>query len=274
MTLMYHNVAPRADAYPDLSPSMTSYFVTRPDFEAQLTELEACGGTPITFDEFEDFYAPPGDTATPATDGGRHPVLLTFDDGWADGVDLGSPILRQHHCQAFLFITTDFLDRPHFLARRELAHLDPAVFRVGSHARSHRMLSLLDDAEIRDELSGSRRILEDLTGCAVDALSIPSGAVDRRVRRIAAECGYRFIFDSDVRVNHRGGSPTTIGRVPLMHDTDLPTLRHYIHQQVTRQRVRRVVLQMPKRVLGLRRYERLRRRLLGEKPDQYVTHES
>lgn len=274
MTLMYHNVAPRAGAYPDLSPSMTSYFVTRDDFEAQLSELDACGGSPVTFDEFEDFYRPSLDDTITPDNGACHPVLLTFDDGWADGVDLGSPILRQHHCQAFLFITTDFLDRPHFLSRRELAHLDARVFRVGSHARTHRMLSLLDDADIRDELSDSKRILEDLTGCAVDALSIPSGAVDRRVRRIAVECGYRFIFDSDVHANHRGASPLTIGRVALMHDTDLPTFRHYIAQHVTAQRVRRVVLQMPKRLLGLRRYERIRRRLLGEKPSQIVTHES
>jgi peptidoglycan/xylan/chitin deacetylase (PgdA/CDA1 family) len=274
MTLMYHNVGPRADAYADLSPSMTSYFVTCGDFEAQLTELQACGGSPITFEEFEDFYRPSGDDRITPDNGASHPVLLTFDDGWADGVDFGSPILWRHHCQAFLFITTDFLDRPHFLSRRELAHLDTRIFRVGSHARTHRMLSLLDESEIRAELSDSRKLLEDLTGGTVDSLSIPSGAVDRRVRRIAAECGYRFVFDSDVRVNHRGQSPMAIGRVALMHDTDLPTFRQYVGQHVTRERVRRVVLQMPKRLLGLRRYERLRRRLLGETPNQYVTHES
>ena len=40
------------------------------------------------------------------------------------------------------------------------------------------------------------------------------------------------------------------------------------------ERYRRLVLSLPKRLLGLPRYERLRRKLLGESPTQLVTHPS
>jgi peptidoglycan/xylan/chitin deacetylase (PgdA/CDA1 family) len=183
-------------------------------------------------------------------------------------------VLEAAGAQALLFVTTDFVGKPHFLSRVDLGRLDPSTFRVGSHARSHRMLSLLGEDEIRSELSDAKKFLEDAVGYAVDTLSIPSGAVDRRVRRIADECGYRFVFDSEVRINHRGDSPLSIARVAIMHDTGPGAIDRYVSHLVTRERVRRAVLQAPKRLLGLRRYERLRRTLLGEKQGQKVTHQS
>lgn len=272
VALMYHNVAPDWDGYSDVSPSATSYFVSRTAFAAQLSEIRHCGGYCLRWEAVRSFYRPNPQQSLAA--GGGFPVLLTFDDGWRDAVETGGPLLEQHGCQALIFVTTDFIDRLNSLSRAELSRLDRRTFRVGSHGRSHRMLSLLNDSEIRSELVDSKKLLEDLLGVEVESLSIPSGAVDRRVRCIAQEAGYQFVFDSEVRVNRRGGSPFEIGRVAVMRDTPLPVFRRYVRQQLARERLRRMVLGAPKRVLGLRRYERLRRRLLGEKKWQAVTHES
>jgi peptidoglycan/xylan/chitin deacetylase (PgdA/CDA1 family) len=273
VALMYHNVVADGEAYADLSPSATSYFVSRSSFATQLARLyrgDAACMNVAALDRFYDAGAAPAAGRVPS----RHHVLLTFDDGWRGGVEVGGPLVEQHGHQAIVFVTTDFVDKPHFLTRGELGRLDARVFRVGSHARTHRMLSLLRDDDIRAELSHSKRFLEDATGRAVDALSIPSGAVDHRVRRIAAECGYRFVFDSAVRPNRRGDSPLAIARVAVMHDTSTDAFDRYVTQRVTRERLRRAILQAPKRIFGLPRYERLRRRLLGEKPAQRVTHTS
>ena len=272
VALMYHNVCPDSGSYPDLSPSATSYFVTVSDFVAQLDELRARGTRRMTWDDLRAFYAP--DMEVGAAGPAECAALLTFDDGWKEGVDLGGPVLERHAAHAIVFVTTDFLGRPHFLSRADVSRLDARRFRVGSHARTHRMLSLLTEPEIRAELADSKKMLEDLAGYEVDAVSIPSGAVDARVRRIAAECGYRFVFDSEVRVNRRGDSPAAIARVAVTRHTSLPTFRRYVEGRIARERLRRAVLSAPKRLLGLRRYEKLRRRLLGEKQGQQVTHES
>ena len=273
MALMYHNIRPDGEPYPGLSPSASSYFVSRSAFAEQLAELSACGGRCMTWEAFRAFYRAGGNERTARA---RRPysALLTFDDGWKDAVDVGGPLLEQFHCQAIMFITTDFLGRPNFLSRSELSRMNAGVFRIGSHARTHRMLSLLGEADIRGELSDSKKLLEDSVGYEIDTLSIPSGAVDWRVRRIASECGYRFVFDSEVRINRGGGDPTAIGRVAIMGSTPLPTFRSYVQQRIARERLRRAALQAPKRVLGLPRYEKLRRWLLGEKSGQQVTHPS
>jgi len=270
---MYHNIFSDPSAYRDLSPSATSYFVSSEAFEAQLKAIKNCGGACISWDAIEAFYRP-GNTSNYPNSSNGFPVLLTFDDGWSGAFETGGPILVEHCAQALLFVTTDFINRPYMLSRAELSRIDPAIFHIGSHARTHRMLSLLNSREIRAELEDSRKLLEDIVGYKIESLSIPSGAVNARVRKIAAECGFRFVFDSEPRVNRRGSSSLAIGRVAITGDTSLTTFRNSVRQRLTRQRLRRAVLEGPKRVLGLRRYESMRRWLLRESPGQQVTHES
>jgi peptidoglycan/xylan/chitin deacetylase (PgdA/CDA1 family) len=266
---MYHNVSADDASHAHLSPSATSYFVNRAGFNEQLARIADCGATCMDVDSLRRFYQ----SVRPAGSGdGRPRVLLTFDDGWRGGVEIGGPVMERYRARAILFVTTGFLGRPHFLTRGELFHIDRELFHVGSHGCTHRMLSLLSEAEIRAELADSKQLLEDVTGYAVDTLSIPSGAVDARVRRIAAECGYTFLFDSEVRVNRRGDGPMAIGRVAIMRNTRPEDVDRYVRLRIGRERLRRAILQAPKRLMGLPRYERVRRRLLGETPSQVVTH--
>ena len=269
VALMYHNVSTDDASHAHLSPSATSYFVNRASFNEQLTRIVDCGASFMDCEALRQFYQP----GRPARVGDRRPhVLLTFDDGWRGGVEIGGPALERHGARAILFVTTEFLGRPHFLTRGELSHVDRRLFHVGSHGCTHRMLSLLSEHEIRAELADSKKLLEDVTGHEVDTLSIPSGAVDGRVRSVAAECGYTLLFDSEVRVNRRGGDPMAIGRIAIMRNTRPDDVDRYVRQRISRERLRRAILQAPKRMLGLPRYERVRRRLLGETRSQVVTH--
>ena len=63
---------------------------------------------------------------------------------------------------------------------------------VASHGSSHRMCRPLSDAELRDELAGSKRLLEDITGAGVAGFRAPNFSVDDRVLDIVRECGYRY----------------------------------------------------------------------------------
>ncbi len=262
VALMYHNISADAGRYPDLSSAVTSYFITRSVFAAQLDQIAALSPGCMNMRALHKFYAQPAET--PAADP-RPAILLTFDDGWRDVITVGGDLLRERNLQAIVFVTTDFLGRPHCLSRSELAAIDAKTFHIGSHAVSHKMLSPMPESVIRTELAESKKMLEDLLSREVDSISIPNGAVDARVRRIAAECGYRFLFDSEVHLNRRGGDPFQIGRISIRENTSLEIFRSYLRGQFSRERFRRAVLSAPKRLLGLNRYDRLRRRVMGEK---------
>ncbi len=262
VSLMYHNVHPETASFESLSPSVTSYFTNALTFQEHLAEIAAVGGRWLNVEDLPDFYA----NNTNWSSG--YPVLLTFDDGWRGTLESAAPILESYNASAILFVTSDFIGRPSFVTRQDIQHLSAKTIQLGSHARSHRMLDQLSNAEITMELRDSKSMLEDLSGHAITCLSIPGGAVDQRVRKIAADVGYRFVFTSEVRVNTPQRGPLSIGRVPIRAGTTTAAVSRYVTQRFEMEQLRQSALQISKRLLGRPRYERLRRCLLREAPGQ------
>jgi peptidoglycan/xylan/chitin deacetylase (PgdA/CDA1 family) len=267
VSLMYHSVVRQGEKYFELSPSVTSYFVDQTTFAAQVKELCRIGRC-IDLATVRAFYDCET-SAFPNLPQSKPLVHITFDDGWQGAVDIAGPVLESHGCSALLFVATDLVDCPHFVSRSLLRRLPADTFQIGSHAKTHRFLNRLNEDEIRDELQLSKSFLEDTVGYEVDALSIPGGAVDERVRRIAADVGYRLLFTSEIYVNTRSVGSMRIGRIAIKATTTMDDFRRYVQHNLGWEQLRRRLLSIPKRVLGPSGYERLRRRLLGEGQDQY-----
>ena len=89
--------------------------------------------------------------------------------------------------------TPDFVPTPEQRARfdpvswEQLRTLDSDLFTVGSHTSTHPILTTLDQAELEDELHGSRNVLEEFLGKPVDLFCYPNGSQDRRVRDTTAK---------------------------------------------------------------------------------------
>lgn len=74
---------------------------------------------------------------------------------------------------------------------------------VGSHTHTHRVLTTLEDDEVRRELMTSKTMLEAKIGMPVHSLAYPCGGpgtFDARCQALAEDCGYSlaFSFTSDV----------------------------------------------------------------------------
>lgn len=283
LSLMYHNVvedgffeSPRG-TYARLSPSITSYFLEESAFRQHIAWLQR-ETTPLTLSDVRNELLPrvadapfrPDVIAAPTRSWPeRRPrVQVTFDDGWKESVDRAGPILAEAGMEALVFVTTDLIGKPMFLSRGELQRL-PAHYRIGSHARTHDFLNELSETAIREELVTSRKVLEDITGKPVDTISIPNGAIDARVRRIAVEADYRLIYTSDVHANGPQTGPLAIGRIAIRDTTTAAHLENAISGTgLSSQSLRRGLLNIPKTILGPRRYRRLRGWLIGERSDQ------
>ena len=63
---------------------------------------------------------------------------------------------------------------------------------VASHGSSHQMCNQLTEAELRNELGDSKRLLEDITGAEVAGFRAPNFSVDDRVLSILQETGYHY----------------------------------------------------------------------------------
>jgi peptidoglycan/xylan/chitin deacetylase (PgdA/CDA1 family) len=90
---------------------------------------------------------------------------------------------------------------------------------VGAHAVRHRRLDELPDIELEDEVSGSKRELEQLTSEPVASFSYPHGAYDRRVRAAVAAAGYRSAAAVKNAISHHEDDPFAIARLTITSAT-------------------------------------------------------
>jgi hypothetical protein len=195
-------------------------------------------------------------------------TLVTFDDGWAGSFEAAGPILKSCGARAIVFVTTGLIGKPLFFTPRQLQALSDEVFEIGSHTVTHPFLNELPEPAIRRELMDSRRCLEDLLGRPVETISIPNGAIDRRVRSCAQEAGYRFIFTSATPRPNAETDPLNIGRVALRRETSMRDFEHWISGDVRSAGWRMGALSVAKGILGSGRYRRWRARYLGEQAGQ------
>jgi peptidoglycan/xylan/chitin deacetylase (PgdA/CDA1 family) len=142
---MYHTVG-----IPD--PDWKWNYLTTPwqDFEAEMKWLKLCGFNAIHFDQYYD-YIFNGETLP------KNPVILTFDDGYADNYIFAYPIMKKYGMVGTVYVNSDFIDprkikRPiyeagneplakecrGFLSVPEMQELEKSnVLRMESHAQTH-----------------------------------------------------------------------------------------------------------------------------------------
>jgi peptidoglycan/xylan/chitin deacetylase (PgdA/CDA1 family) len=184
---MYHSVTQ------DPPAATRRLSVRSADLAWQLGFLRDHGFTGLTFGDLCDRLR----TGAALPD---RPVVLTFDDGYADAHEEALPLLEGHGFPATVFVTTGWLHdagrwaagRPldRMLAWSQVQEMLDSGIEVAAHSHSHAQLDQLGDRELQAELSLGKNLLQDRLGTAVPSLAYPFGYSSRRVRRAVEVVGY------------------------------------------------------------------------------------
>ena len=163
-----------------------------------------------------------------------HPpaALLTFDGCYDDQIENAVPVLDSLKFPATFFPTSGGI--AHKLAdvsaqwRNILLELTKAGYTIGCHTNSHPDLTLLSVAEIRREVVGSKRILEDALGQRVSAFCYPYGACNHVVAEIVREAGFDVAFTVDLGGVRPGDDPYLLKRVPVLGEPSAGAFTRYL----------------------------------------------
>jgi peptidoglycan/xylan/chitin deacetylase (PgdA/CDA1 family) len=177
--LAYHRVGRRSRVRVDL-----------PDWLFE-EEMERLSGGPGVVDLDVALTA----LAGRAVPNGRDPVVVTFDDGTADFVDVALPILVRCRVPVTIYVATEFIEagrafpdggRPVSWAALADA-LSTGLVTIGSHTHSHALLDRLPADAIPGELDRSIELIGERTGVLTRHFAYPkalrgSVAAERAVR--------------------------------------------------------------------------------------------
>ena len=204
--LTYHRFAENCDS-PLCMPAST--------FELQMQYLKDNGYHVITAEQLLAFLeyrqrAP------------KKSVLITMDDGYRSVYDIAYPILKKYEFTATLFIYTSFVGVSRMaITWDQLKEMQMNGFTIGSHSIYHSDLTQPKEGEtqleylarIKEELFGSKKIIDQKLGQNTYFLAYPFGYYDQRSIQTAREAGYKIAVSVK-----RGGNPFYANPLALKRD--------------------------------------------------------
>jgi len=142
--------------------------VTPSDFKAQMDWLQVNGYHAITLNDLRAYFQEQKPLPS-------RPIVLTFDDGYADFYTTAFPILQAHGFTAVSYVVPGFLDHPRYMTSAQVEEIDGAGIEIGAHTMTHADLTKAGPAQLVLEVEGSKNALEKLLGHPVLDFCYPSG---------------------------------------------------------------------------------------------------
>lgn len=183
--LMYHSVTPGREYF---------FSVTPEEFEAQMDYLVKKGKKVVPLRSLVEKMK--------RNEPLNGEIVLTFDDGYKDNYTSAFPIMKRLGLPATIFITTDLIGgvdgrRIPMLSEDEIREMHGSgLIDIEPHSMTHPKLAKQTPENMRKELEGSKRALEQLLGKKCDFFAYPYGSFNDATLEVTRSLG----FDAAVTV--------------------------------------------------------------------------
>ncbi len=178
--LTYHYIRVNPDRNDRMGFALS---VTPGDFAAHMDWLAQNGYHTITTEDLFTYLNEYGGLPS-------KPVILTFDDGYADFYTTALPILRSHGFVAVSYVVSGFVGWPGYMTSAQIREADRSGMEIGSHTVTHANLANLPAAAVRLQLVQSKDFLEQVVGHPVTSFCYPSGKYTSAVASAVAAAGF------------------------------------------------------------------------------------
>ena len=117
-------------------------------------------------------------------------VTTSWDDGHSADLRVAD-LLAAHGLKGTFYVAFNHPGSKE-ISDQDIRILSRMGMEIGSHTLTHRLLTGRPAAEVRHELSESKRRLEDILGTPVSAFSYPQGAFTAAARAALVDTGYHL----------------------------------------------------------------------------------
>jgi peptidoglycan/xylan/chitin deacetylase (PgdA/CDA1 family) len=202
-SLLYHHVGP---ARPGTKRELT---VSPERFERQIRWLARRGYAGIKPSDWLNWIR--HGTSLP-----KKPILVTFDDAYADTADYGLPILRKYGFSAAVFVVTERLAATNtwdevqgcgtlqLMTAEQIRYWAREGIEFGAHSRTHPHLAKLSASELAAEVIGGKDDLTALLGYPPVSFAYPYGEYNDAVCELVRG-NFDMAFSVEEGLNYLSG---------------------------------------------------------------------
>jgi peptidoglycan/xylan/chitin deacetylase (PgdA/CDA1 family) len=190
-------------------------YVSPCSFRLQMHELRHAG-----------FRSVAADAIGPLKDERR--IIITFDDGFSNVFENALPVLHECGFRAINFLVSGFLggvntwdlndgERPEpLMDTAQIRDWLAAGHDIGAHSVTHAHLMQLPVARAREEITASKKALEDRFTRPVTDFAYPFGEMNPSIRALVAEAGFERAWSVQPNVITHGADPLALPRFPVV----------------------------------------------------------
>src|SRR6202140_1299871 len=144
-----------------------------------------------------------------------HPVVLTFDDGYADFFTAAVPVLQSHGFTATSFVVSGRMGWGGYMTPSQVVAADSMGFTIGAHTVDHVALAAQPPARATWEMKQSKLTLEGLLGHPVADFAYPYGSFNSYDMVQAKSLGFESAVSTLSGTVHSAGQLFLLSRMRI-----------------------------------------------------------
>lgn len=185
VVLCYHRLEGKAGGALSIEPAL---------FEEHMQKIKDAGLAVISMQDFLAWRR--GEKTIPPKC-----VLITIDDGYLSGYQVGWPILKKYGYPFTMFVYLKYINvGGKSITWQQLEEMRDAGVEIGSHTVSHTDLRRKGkgatdyDAYLKDEVERSKQVIEEKLGIKCTTIAYPFGLHNEKVHNAVKQAGYDAAF--------------------------------------------------------------------------------
>ena len=159
------------------------------------------------------------------------PVILTFDDGYADAYEHAFPLLKRYGFTGTFFLISAMLDRgdPEFLSWDQVIEMHQAGMRFEPHSYNHPDMRNRGFQFLVFQILAPKEAIEARTGEPTHFFAYPSGRYDPYVIDVLRSANFWGAVTMEQGATHTADDLFTLKRVRVHGGDDLDTFIRTLH---------------------------------------------
>jgi peptidoglycan/xylan/chitin deacetylase (PgdA/CDA1 family) len=165
----------------------------------------------------------------------KKPLLLTFDDAYADTAQHALPVLQRHGFSGAIFVVTRLIGKTNewdeavgypplrIMTAEEIRQWARQGMEFGAHTRTHPDLTQVSPEQLEDEIGGSSADLGELLQTRVLSFAYPYGFFNGAAQQAASRI-FDLSFTTEEGINTLGTDPHGLFRVAVLPQDPLVKL--------------------------------------------------